>query len=236
MSITKLLQLWSLFEQSLAIVHYPAAELFLDLSTTCEDVCSEIIAESMIQNDLHKRIEGYQRFALIWRLTGELGLEYRPFSNILFLMLDSLNDENPTIKLVGKTWLGDSITKAERILDPLLLVLLDPSTRRQNFEYQKVYDTRRVLHVWRILKVIIECDFKLFMQHVMEKTVSKDILKLNDSQVLPNTEKVDNNTATKSTSTQVPGNDFLFIPINNYLDLLVVTALRYMHVTCQWCH
>jgi hypothetical protein len=39
----------------------------------CDDVCSEVITESMIHNDLNLRvIEGYQRFALLWRLTGTI--------------------------------------------------------------------------------------------------------------------------------------------------------------------
>lgn len=58
-------------------------------------------------------------------------------------------------RLVGKRWLGDSIQKPERILDPLLNVLLDPSTSRIGSVYQKMYDTRRVLYVWKLLKNII---------------------------------------------------------------------------------
>ena len=53
------------------IVHYQAAELFLDLSQKCDDICSEVIAEAMSDKNIEKRVEGYQRFALLWRLTGE---------------------------------------------------------------------------------------------------------------------------------------------------------------------
>lgn len=51
-------------------MHYQATELFLELSVSHDEVCSEIIAESMIQSETNTRIEGYQRFALIWRLSG----------------------------------------------------------------------------------------------------------------------------------------------------------------------
>lgn len=71
-------------------------------------------------------------------------------------MLDTLNHELPLVRLVGRNWLGDSFAKAERILDPLLIVLLDKSTTRVLGSYQQYYDTRRVIHVWRILKLIIE--------------------------------------------------------------------------------
>lgn len=89
---------------------------------------------------------------------------------------------------------------------------MDPSTVRSKFVYEKMYDTRRVLHVWRILKMIIECDFKLFMQHVMQKPVSKDILALYDANQL----STDSDESTEA--------------VNNYLDLLVVTALRYLNL------
>eukprot|EP01114_Cavostelium_apophysatum_P012532 TRINITY_DN2827_c1_g1_i1.p1 TRINITY_DN2827_c1_g1~~TRINITY_DN2827_c1_g1_i1.p1 ORF type:complete len:1758 (-),score=500.34 TRINITY_DN2827_c1_g1_i1:72-5345(-) len=216
-------KIWSLLEPSFAAIHYQVAELFIDLSKVCHNICSDVIVEAMIHQDLNKRVvEGYQRFALLWRLTGELGTSSNPFINTLFLMLDSLNDDQPIIRLVGRTWLGDSIIKAERILDPLLVVLLDPSTIRLNSKYQNIYDTRRVLHVWRILKVIIECDFKLFMQHVMEKMVSKDILAYNEQQA------VASNNSGDPGSPPAGHSDYLFIPIYNYLDLLVVTALRFI--------
>ena len=32
-----------------------------------------------------------------------------------------------------------------------------------------MYDARRVVYVFRVLKAIIECDFQLFMKHVTEK-------------------------------------------------------------------
>jgi len=61
---------------------------------------------------------------------GEISSSERAFSNSLFLMLDALNDDQPLVRLAGRTWLADSINKLERILDPLLLVLLDPTTAR----------------------------------------------------------------------------------------------------------
>jgi hypothetical protein len=42
-----------------------------------------------------------------------------------------------------------------RILDPLLAILLDKSTARVNGTYQTMYDARRVVYVFRVLKVII---------------------------------------------------------------------------------
>jgi hypothetical protein len=74
------------------------------MSKICDDICSEVIAEALEIKDVSKKVEGYQRFALLWRLTGELGTGYRPFSSTLFLLLDSLNDEDPSVKYVTSLW------------------------------------------------------------------------------------------------------------------------------------
>ncbi|EGG15782.1 hypothetical protein DFA_10625 [Cavenderia fasciculata] len=256
-------KLWSLLDPNNCAVHYKVATLFLSLREINESACAKVIAEAMSDSNLNTRIEGYQKFALFWRLTGELGTNTLPFSNTLFLMLDSLNHEQPIIRLTGHTWLADSISKAERILDPLLKILLDKSTVRFNNFYQSFYDTRRVIYAFKIFKSIIECDFKLFIQHVIEKPISKDILQLNELQTLSYRESPKSyssvnphnnddllsspsplggdNTYLSFSSVHPPAqsisaaatttetsSDFLFIPTNYYIDLLVVVALRFI--------
>eukprot|EP01133_Synstelium_polycarpum_P019050 gene19050-22806_t len=240
-------KLWSLLDPNNCAVHYKVASLFLALREMNEEACSSVIAEAMLDTNLNNRIEGYQKFALFWRLTGELGSNSMPFSNTLFLMLDSLHDEQPIIRLTGHTWLADSISKAERILDPLLKILLDKSTIRFNNSYQAMYDARRVIYAFKILKAIIECDFKLFIQHVIEKPISKDIIALNEAQTLSYRESPKLPTAVTAArgehvasflsfsagtpqppSTTETSSDFLFIQTNSYIDLLVVVALRFL--------
>eukprot|EP01102_Stenamoeba_stenopodia_P018896 TRINITY_DN7009_c0_g6_i1.p1 TRINITY_DN7009_c0_g6~~TRINITY_DN7009_c0_g6_i1.p1 ORF type:complete len:1930 (-),score=350.59 TRINITY_DN7009_c0_g6_i1:266-5218(-) len=210
-------KLWQMSKYSsyLSTVHYQVAELFLKIRTLCEEVVGTVIAEDLLQADVEKRVDGYQRFALLWRLTGEISSSERAFSNSLFLMLDALNDDQPLVRLAGRTWLADSINKLERILDPLLLVLLDPTTARADSVYQTTYDARRVLYIFSILRNIIECDFRMFMQYVAEKPISKDILALNSKQVI------------SETGEALTDSEFLFIPVENYIDLLIVTSLRF---------
>jgi len=61
---------------------------------------------------------------------------------------------------------------------------LDKTTIRSNAVYLSEYDCRRVLYVFKVLRAIIDCDIRLFMQHVSEtnKPISKDILELNKIQ------------------------------------------------------
>ncbi|EGC34706.1 hypothetical protein DICPUDRAFT_98134 [Dictyostelium purpureum] len=257
-------KLWSLLDPTYSTIHYRVASLFCSLRELNEHAVSVVMADAMLDSDLSNRIEGYQKFALLWRLTGELGNSSLAFSNTLFLMLDSLSNDEPVIRLTGHTWLADSISRAERILDPLLKILLDKSTIRFNNLYQSVYDTRRVIYVFKILKTIIECDFKLFIQHVIEKPISKDVIALNDQQAMNYREspKLHQNYISNQTNSPTLGggdstyngfknnnqqqqqqqqqnqqhnqqqmeasSDFLFMPTNSYIDLLIIVALRFI--------
>ena len=252
-------RMWDLLAPRSSIVHYQIAALFLELRPIMSDFIEDVICEALLNKELALRLEALQRFALLWRLTGELGAS-RTFDRALFLMLDSLNDEQPIIKLACRTWLADSITKVERILDPLLLVLLDPKTSRTtNGVYATEYDCRRVLYALKVLQSIIECDFKLWMQNAMNRIVSRDMLMLHRQQVIqdpvpsmpygasdPNDPSTrDENGRIVSTtpmnfSPSSPSSDasspassygsdaFSHIPVETYLDLLVVQSLRFI--------
>lgn len=212
-------RLWQLLQPSCSDVHFEVAQLFSQVREVDEDVCIGVIAEAMLSSHLHHRVDAYQRFSLLWSLTSDLGTTYRPFpSKNLFLMLDSLHDDQPMIRLTGRTWLADSINKAERILDPLLSILLDRTTIRINNKYQTMYDARRVIYVFKVLKAIIECDFQLFMIHVVEKPVSREIMSLHEAQ----------SNALGGGAFPEGAPEFLCIIVNNYIDLLVLTALRFI--------
>lgn len=252
-------RMWELLAPRSSIVHYQVAALFLELRPVMSDIIEDIICEALLNREISLRLEALQRFALLWRLTGELGAS-RTFDRALFLMLDSLNDEQPIIKLACRTWLADSITKVERILDPLLLVLLDPKTSRTpNGFYATEYDCRRVLYALKVLQSIIECDFKLWMQNAMNRVVSRDMLLLHRQQVIqeqtPASNFVPSDAASSPTKeesgktgssnlasyvppvpsaeplSQVPlyaSDAFSHIPVETYLDLLVVQSLRFI--------
>ncbi|KAH3759450.1 Protein dopey [Pelomyxa schiedti] len=210
-------KLWSLLHHSSSEVHYEVAEIFLSLELICDQLIFDSFSQQMLEGSIQSRVEAYQRFALLWRLTGEVGATQvcDHFSPILFHMLATLHDDNPDIVLTGKTWLADSINRAERILDPIMRVLLDLSTlRKENCQYEGTYDTKQVLYMLKLLKVIIECDFRVFMEHVTNKTLSKDIAILNVSHSTP--------------GGSAGGSDFLFIPTNNYIDLIIVVAVRFI--------
>jgi len=211
-------KLWSLLSPSNHHLHYKVVQLYLNLKSSFPEFCEDAIAEELLVQDIEKKVENYQRFALLWRLSGEISFSSNTFTKSLFLMLDSLNDEQPMVRLAGRTWLADSISKIERILDCLLAVLLDKTTARLHSTYQMEYDCRRVLYVFKVLRSIIDCDFKLFIDNIIEKPISKELQDLNSKQIIP-----------QEGSNQTIGiDDFSFVKISTYLDLFVIESLRFI--------
>jgi len=100
---------------NLSIVHYKSAELFIQLKDANLAVCEDVIAQELLHSSLDQRVQAIQRFALLWRLTAEIGsVVIAPFPRNLFVMLDTLNDEMPTVRLAGRTWLADAISKLDK--------------------------------------------------------------------------------------------------------------------------
>lgn len=170
-------RLWQLLEPAHVAVHYTAAETLMRLSALPRDHVTPVVAGALAHRDGREREVGHQRFALLWRLSGELGGGERFSAANLFAMLDSLNDEQPSVRLTGQSWLADSISRAERVLDPLIVVLLAPETARHAHTYRQEFDTARVLDVFRKLTLIVECDFQLFMRQVLSKAVNADLVR-----------------------------------------------------------
>eukprot|EP01119_Soliformovum_irregulare_P015018 TRINITY_DN4180_c0_g2_i2.p1 TRINITY_DN4180_c0_g2~~TRINITY_DN4180_c0_g2_i2.p1 ORF type:complete len:1025 (-),score=313.23 TRINITY_DN4180_c0_g2_i2:2-3076(-) len=66
----------------------------------------------------------------------------------------------------------------------------------------------------------------MFMKYIMEKAVSKEVLALNMKQTLLDVGKDENGHDTPS-----PPTEFVQLPLNTYLDLFVITALRFIQAT-----
>eukprot|EP01127_Copromyxa_protea_P018632 TRINITY_DN5906_c0_g1_i1.p1 TRINITY_DN5906_c0_g1~~TRINITY_DN5906_c0_g1_i1.p1 ORF type:complete len:1867 (-),score=303.28 TRINITY_DN5906_c0_g1_i1:19-5106(-) len=208
-------KLWSLFHPSLSVVHYTAARLFLELKKTLPEEFEAFISYVTRKENLKNKLKTQRRFTLIWRLTGEIGGDYLPFTSILNIMLDALSDTDPVIRTTARAWVADSLDKLERLLDPLFSVLLDIDLARKGFSYQKEFACGPLLVTLRRLKSLIDCDFQSFITYATEKSVSKQILLLNKDQVIP--EDGGHNIS-----------DILLLPASSYLDMIVLCTIRFI--------
>ncbi len=92
-----------------------------------------ILARSLGAGD----VDAYQRFTLLWHLSRDLESkrsvrQVRTFDICLLKMLDNLNLPSGPLKVLSQSWLVHAMAKGDiaRLMEPLLLTLLDPSTAR----------------------------------------------------------------------------------------------------------
>ena len=104
-----------MLHHSLTSLHFQIAKVFLDLYDVAKDVITAVIGEALLAEEIDVRVDGCNRFALLWRLVGEITTK-RVFSGNLLLMLDSLSDQEPVVRLAGRTWLSASISKVRTAL------------------------------------------------------------------------------------------------------------------------
>ncbi|KAK3917430.1 Protein dopey-1-like protein [Frankliniella fusca] len=103
-------------------------------TVTTEDTVEAIIGEFINQDDDEGQLRGFQTFATFWHASREISNKSkRPFLKSLLRMLDNLalSDSSP-LKLTAQGWLLHTLMRGDvpRLLDPLLLPLLAPTTAR----------------------------------------------------------------------------------------------------------
>jgi hypothetical protein len=76
-------------------------------------------------------------------------------------MLDFLEHENPLVRHTTKLWISDSLPQFSRIFDPLLEVLLQPSTLwyetpQGQLLYTRKFEYKRVVEIMKKIKILIQ--------------------------------------------------------------------------------
>ncbi|XP_031436903.1 protein dopey-2 [Clupea harengus] len=138
--------LWCQLDSERREHHLTCVELFYRLHclAPAPAVCEDIICSGLLHSDKTVRLESLHRFSVVWHLTREMQFSmslslHRSFDRCLFVVLDSLNSEDSSIIAAGESWLlrALSLGDALRILEPVLLLLLDPRTQRMSIQNVK---------------------------------------------------------------------------------------------------
>ncbi|XP_023718221.1 protein dopey-1 homolog isoform X2 [Cryptotermes secundus] len=118
------------------------------------DAVENVIGESLTQENVELRVDAFQRFALMWHVGREvetkagINRNLRTFDKSLLKMLDNLLlVESCPLKLLAQSWLLHSFLCGDisRLLDPLLLMLLDPVTARMSVLHVSIEHSNTVL-------------------------------------------------------------------------------------------
>uniref|UniRef100_A0A8B9GMA1 DOP1 leucine zipper like protein B n=1 Tax=Astyanax mexicanus TaxID=7994 RepID=A0A8B9GMA1_ASTMX len=131
--------LWAQLDTERREHHISCVELFYRLHCLAPSaaICEDIICMALLSRDKVVRLEGLHRFSVLWHLTREVQTNRstslnRSFDRSLFVVLDSLNSQDGSVSAAGQSWLvrALSLNDVIRILEPVLLLLVDPRTQR----------------------------------------------------------------------------------------------------------
>uniref|UniRef100_A0A8C1JB24 DOP1 leucine zipper like protein B n=1 Tax=Cyprinus carpio TaxID=7962 RepID=A0A8C1JB24_CYPCA len=124
--------LWAQLDTERREHHVSCVELFYRLHCLAPSasICEDIICLGLLSGDK-------VLFSVLWHLTREIQTNRstslnRSFDKSLFVVLDSLNNQDGSVSAAAQNWLvrALSLNDVVRILEPVLLLLLDPRTQR----------------------------------------------------------------------------------------------------------
>ncbi|XP_050391433.1 protein dopey-1 isoform X1 [Patella vulgata] len=147
-------ELWQHLGEKTSSRHRRSVELFHFLHQVSPSswICEDTIGSSLVASDEKTRIESFKRFTIMWHLTRELKLDVKPgagtrsFDRSMFVVLDSLKEESGATKTIATTWLTHCVQRGDisRVLQPILLMLLQPDTARISVQHVNIHQPRKV--------------------------------------------------------------------------------------------
>lgn len=149
--------LWSQLNKETREHHITCVELFYRLHCLAPtaNICEDIICHALLDPDKGTRLEALFRFSVIWHLTREIQgsrvtSHNRSFDRSLFVVLDSLACTDGAISAAAQGWLVRALSLGDvaRILEPVLLLLLQPKTQRTSIHCLKQENSAEDLHRW----------------------------------------------------------------------------------------
>ena len=133
-------------------------------------------------------------FSDFWQFLHEYYKDLLIFKNgeCIFQMLDFLDSENPLLRHLSKSWLDQSSEEFKKMVDPILLVLLDDNIQIKQeekiYEIIKEYDAKKLMDSFRRLKnlIINSPIIKFFIENkpdndIIEIFTNKKVYMLNDT-------------------------------------------------------
>ncbi|XP_006981409.1 protein DOP1B isoform X2 [Peromyscus maniculatus bairdii] len=149
--------LWNQLNKETREHHITCVELFYRLHCLAPtaNICEDIICHALLDPDKGTRLEALFRFSVIWHLTREIQgsrvtSHNRSFDRSLFVVLDSLACTDGAISAAAQGWLVRALSLGDvaRILEPMLLLLLQPKTQRTSIHCLKQENSAEDFHRW----------------------------------------------------------------------------------------
>ena len=158
-------------------------------------------------------VEGIKLFSEFWKLTNEFypDLKFYISGECIFKMVDYLDNKNPLLRHLSKTWLNQVNQKFNKILDPIIGIFLSDEINfifgEQQTYFKQQYNATKILVAFSRLKnIILNSPIIGFLTDEKAINIKKKYL-----------EKIGN----------------LTLATLNYLCFLISIALRFAQARCK---
>ncbi|KAM9485223.1 protein DOP1B-like isoform 1-T3 [Salvelinus alpinus] len=146
--------LWGQLDVERREQHTSCVELFYRLHCLAPSasICEDIVCQALLHRDKAVRLEALHRFSVLWHLTRDIQSNRtmslnRSFDRSLCVVVDCLNSPDGSVSAAAQWWLVRALSLQDvvRILEPVLLLLLHPSTQRCTIQSVKQNLTAGIL-------------------------------------------------------------------------------------------
>jgi hypothetical protein len=173
----------------------------------------KMVLQTISFTNYNSIVEGIKLFSEFWKLSNEFYPDLIFFNSgeCIFKMVDYLDNKNPLLRHLSKTWLNQVNQRFSKILDPIIGIFLSNDINllfeEEQIYFEKEYNTVKILGAFSKLKnIILNSPFVSFL--IDEKAINTDTINL---------EKIGNPT----------------LATLNYLCLLISIALRFTQARCK---
>ena len=190
-----------------------AIDLLVEIIKLDVEKFEKMVLYTLNFSDFKSNVEGIKLFSEFWKLANEFypDLKFYNSGECIFKMVNYLDNKNPLLRHLSKTWLNQVNQKFNKILDPIIGIILNDEINfisdEQQIYFEKEYNTSKILDSFSILKSII-LNSPIISFLIDEKEINNNEINL---------EKVGNRNFAKK----------------NYLCLLISIALKFTQARCK---
>ncbi|CAG8453950.1 6582_t:CDS:10 [Scutellospora calospora] len=183
--------LWRFLGPNYNVLHLRSSQLIWKLKDVSHaNYVEAVISEYLIQKDSSIRLANFERFGIFWMLSAGFHDTDTAFSQQMFLVLDSLRDENPSSRRAGETWMRWNRNNKSyiRILHPIVKILCDSTILRKKtqsqiddgtFEviyYEKPFNQAQVDYVFETLSTMCRVGGNAFLNAIHVSSVKTELI------------------------------------------------------------
>ncbi|CAG8458839.1 9044_t:CDS:10 [Racocetra persica] len=183
--------LWRFLGPRSNVLHLRSSQLIWKLKDVSHaNYVEAVISEYLIQKETSVRLANFERFGIFWMLSAEFYDTDTAFSQQMFLVLDSLRDENPSTRRAGETWMRWNRNHKSfiRILQPMVKILCESKIIRKNKElqindgtfevvyYEKPFNQAQVDYVFETLSTMCRVGGKAFLNAIHISLVKAELV------------------------------------------------------------